>query len=98
MLIFNQTRDAIINVAHIESFGLSKDSEKGDYFIAAQPSRTDTEYYILGRYKEQEKAAEVVGALLDAYTGYTYIKEGNADGIPAGIAVPGTIFTMPEDL
>lgn len=97
MLIFNQSRDAIINVAHIESIGLGKDSKKGDYFIAAQPTRTDTEYYILGRYKKEEKATEAVVALLDAYTGYTYIKDGNTDEIPAGLVVPGTIYTMPLD-
>ena len=97
MLIFNQTRDAIVNLAHIESIGMSLDKDKGDYFIAAQPARTSKEYYILGRYKDNEKAAKIAGALLDAYTGYTYVKETNTDGIPSGLVVPGTIYTMPED-
>lgn len=89
MIIIEQEKTYLVNFDNVSQITLGIDKEEKEYAVIAQT--IDKEEILLGIYRTEERAKEVLQEIITKYKNWEYLKAGQ----PTGLCLP--VYEMPKE-
>lgn len=89
MIIINQSKSELINFDNVLNISLN-DGDVGVDIYAGMKAPDDN-YRYLGKYKNKERASEILQEIINRYRNWENLKAGQ----PSGICLP--VYEMPKE-
>ena len=89
MIIVEQDKTYLVNFDNVEQVTLAVDKEGKKYAVIV--TTTSNEEIVMGIYKTEERAKEVLGEIVESYTNWNNLVYGQ----PTGVCSPK--YEMPKE-
>ena len=89
MVIVEQDKTYLVNFDNVEQVTLAVDKEETKYAVIV--TTTSNEEIVMGIYKTEERAKEVLGEIVESYTNWNNLVCGQ----PTGVCSPK--YEMPKE-